>query len=54
MVYRAYPMGTATPGEKRKDVSKFSVLNSSLIQEDNRARISMMPEAIKDNLICCE
>jgi hypothetical protein len=47
-------MGTATPGEKRKDVSKFSVLNSSLTQEENRARIRMMPETSKDNLICCE
>jgi hypothetical protein len=47
-------MGVATPGENRKDVSKFSGLNSSLIQEENSARIRMMPGASNDNLIWYE
>jgi hypothetical protein len=43
-------MGAATPGEKRKDVSSFSGLNSSLMQDENSARINMMPGAMEDNL----
>jgi hypothetical protein len=47
-------MGAATPGEKRKDVSNFSGLNSSLIQEENSARIRMIPVVSKEKLVWCE